>query len=267
MRKSITITARLLTALFIAFSASAFAQTEEKMVEKDTMKIKFKDLDNKLGKDDADDEVKYPRIYGGLTFSRIDWGFSRIIEDGSFTLSDENKFLAYKKASNFGFDVAQVGVRFNDKFKIYLSTGFEWNYLRLKENVLLAENTTPLTYAIVDPSEVNYSKNVLTTTYLRVPLTFELRSRKLRNGDRLKFAFGPMTGILLKATQRLKSDELGKQKFKDNYNFASFQYGGFARVGFGGVGLFAKYYANDLFEKSPTQEGLNNFAFGLTLGF
>lgn len=211
------------------------------------------------------EEVRYPRTYGGLTFSRIDWGFSRLLDNGSFTLGLESQFLEYKKASNFGFDVAQFGVRFNPQFKVYVSAGFEWNYLRLKHNVLLDQDATPLDYS--NPTEVTYKKNVFTSTYLRIPLTIELRTKKLANGERIKFAFGPMTGILLKGTQRLKSNELGKQKFKDNYNLATFQYGGFARIGYNDFGFFAKYYANDMFEKSPVQEGINNLTFGLTLGF
>lgn len=222
-----------------------------------------------LGTKEEDDEqkTKYPRFYGGLTFSRIDWGFSRLMNDGSFTLSEDNKFLSYKKASNFGFDVLQVGLRFNDNFKTYLSAGVEWNYLRLKENILLDQDATSLSYTLVDKEEVEYTKNVLTSTYMRVPLTFEWRSAKIKEDDRVKVAFGLMTGVLLKGTQRLKSKADGKQKFKDNFNLASFQYGPFIRIGYDSFGIFAKYYTNDMFENSPAQEGLNNFTFGLTLGF
>ncbi|WP_437920588.1 outer membrane beta-barrel protein [Sphingobacterium sp. LRF_L2] len=250
--------------LLIIFHANTVAQE----VESDSIvNSKNFDLEPTIGKKDYDDDgkqIKYPRIFGGLTFSRIDWGFSRLIDDGSFTLSADNQFLDYKKASNFGFDLAQIGLRFNDILKVYLSTGFEWNYLRLKKNIILDTEATPLSYA---DSDIQYDKNIFTSTYLRLPLTFELRSRKNRHGDRAKFAFGAMTGILLKGTQRLKSEELGKQKYKDNYNLASFQYGVFARVGFDCVGVFAKYYLNDMFENSPAQANVNNFTFGLTLGF
>lgn len=226
-----------------------------------------------LGKQDSDKAdstdtpavSKYPKTFGGITFSRIDWGFSRLINDGSFTLNENNEFLEYKKASNFGFDIAQFGIRFSDQFKTYISTGFEWNYLRLKHNVLLDQDATPLDYSY--PDDITYKKNVFTSTYLRVPLTFELRSKKFRNGDRAKLAFGAMTGILIKGSQRLKSREQGSQKFKDNYNLASFQYGAFARLGYDSMGVFVKYYFNDMFENSPNQDGLNNFTFGLTLGF
>lgn len=213
-----------------------------------------------------DEEISYPRTYGGITFTRIDWGFSRLSDGGSFTLDEQNQFLSYKKASNFGFDIAQFGIRFNDQFKVYLAAGFEWNYWRLKQDVLLLENVTPLTYEDLDP-EAHYAKNILTSTYLRVPITVELRSRQLKNGKRVKLAFGAMTGVLLKGTQRLKSEQYGKQKYKDTFNLRTFQYGPFVRLGYDNFGIFGKYYVNDLFEKSPQQDGLHNLAFGLTLGF
>jgi len=215
----------------------------------------------------ANEQHKYPRTFGGITFSRIDWGFSRLMDNGSFNLSEDNSFLSYKKASNFGFDIAQFGLRFNDNFKTYLSAGFEWNYLRLKQNILLKEDSQQLAYEVINKEDADYKKNIFTSTYLRIPLTFEWRSDKNHKGDRMKIAFGAMTGILLKGTQRLKSDANGKQKFKNNYNLASFQYGPFVRVGFDNFGILGKYYVNDMFENSPAQDGVSNFTFGLTLGF
>ncbi|QBQ42598.1 PorT family protein [Sphingobacterium psychroaquaticum] len=265
-----------LMALTMLYTGRAIAQEENKTTtvittttKTDSVKSEEKQvkINVSVGKQDYDDrgkEIKYPRIFGGLTFTRIDWGFSRLIDNGSFTLSDENKFLEYGKASNFGFDVAQFGVRTGDATKVYISTGFEWNYLRLKKNVVLDPDATPLAYT---ESDIAYKKNILTSTYLRVPLTFEWRSRKNHKGDRAKIAVGAMTGVLLKGSQRLKSSEMGKQGFRDNYNLASFQYGAFARVGFGSMALFTKYYFNDMFENSPDQKNLNNLTFGLTLGF
>lgn len=209
----------------------------------------------------------YP-IYG-ITFSRIDLGLVKLVDNGSFTLSDQNRDLRYQpgKTVNFGFDVLQAGYRFNGHFRVFLSGGFDWTYIRLRENIDFRENTVPLTWDIVDRDEVNYTKNRLTSTYLRLPLTFEWRSKHHSSLGRLKFAFGPEGGFLLKGTQRLKSDELGKQKFKDDYNFTQFRYGAFARFGVGAFGIYGKYYFNDIFENSPDQEGLRNFTFGLMFGF
>lgn len=223
------------------------------------------DEDNDKIKTTVDRPRKSRPIYG-ITFSRIDLGLVKLIDNGSFTLSDNNRDFKYRpgKTVNFGFDVLQAGYRFNDNFRLFLSAGFDWTYIRLRENIDFLENTTPLTW---ETSSTDYSKNKLTATYLRLPLTFELRSRHYSGLGRLRFAFGPEGGFLLKGTQRFKSDELGKQKFKDDYNFTQFRYGAFARFGVGSFGIYAKYYFNDLFENSPNQEGLQTMAFGLMLGF
>ncbi|MEJ5055058.1 outer membrane beta-barrel protein [Sphingobacterium sp. MYb382] len=241
---------------------------KKETTETDTIVVsKSIKVTTEIGKKDYDDrgnKIKYPRVFGGLTFTRIDWGFSRLIDNGSFTLGEDSKFLSYSKASNFGFDIAQFGVRASDAVKFYVSTGFEWNYLRLKKDIILTPDQSPLSY---EESDIHYKKNVLTSTYLRIPLTFEWRGPSNHNGRRAKVAAGLMTGILLKGSQRLKSSELGKQSIRDNYNLASFQYGAFTRVGFGSFALFGKYYFNDMFENSPEQKNLSNFTFGLTLGF
>ena len=205
----------------------------------------------------------------GITFSRIDLGLVKLIDNSSFSLSDNNRDFKYRpgKTVNFGFDVLQAGYRFNDHFRIFASAGFDWTYVRLRENIDFRENTTPLAWDYIDRNEVSYNKNKLTATYLRLPLTFELRGRHSSGLGRFKFAFGPEGGFLLKGTQRFKSDEFGKQKFKDDYNFTQFRYGAFARLGVGAFGIYGKYYFNDLFENSPNQEGLQTMAFGLMLGF
>lgn len=260
----------LIATISLASVCTAISQEvtikETVTVTQDSISTK-KNIKINLGVDDSEKKIKYPRAFGGITFSRIDWGFSRLIDNGNFTLSEDNSFLSYKKASNFGFDVAQFGLRFNDNFKSYISAGFEWNYLRLKENILLKQDNQFLDYEIIDKNDADYKKNILTSTYLRLPLTFEWRSDRNSHGKRVKVAFGAMTGILLKGSQRLKSDANGKQKFKNNYNLASFQYGPFIRIGYDDFGIFGKYYANDMFENSPNQKGLHNLTFGLSLGF
>lgn len=254
--KTLLITTALLT-FTVVFSNKGYSQ-ENLLAEMDSLTTE---------NEQEGEKAKYPRLYGGLTFTRIDWGFSRLIDNGNFKLSEENNFLAYSKASNFGFDILQFGLRFNDNFKSYISAGFEWNYLRLKNNVLLLRDSEALEYEIIDPNIVDYRKNILTTTYLRLPLSFEWRSNTNSNGKRVKVAFGAMAGILLKGSQRLKSNANGKQSFKDNYNFSKFQYGPFIRVGYRDIGIFSKYYVNDIFDNSPDQQGIHNLAFGVTLGF
>jgi hypothetical protein len=208
----------------------------------------------------------YPKGIFGLTFSRFDLGLATLIDNGSFTLSPKNQFLNYRswKTSNVGFDVIQMGVRFNDNFKVYLSGGFDWTLIRLRENITILPNQPVLTYRI---DNIDYSKNRFSSSYLRIPLSFDFRSKENRNGDRFHFVIGPDAGLLLNGRVKQISQENGKQKIDNDYHFAKVRYGGFVRVGYGGWGIFAKYYVNDMFENSPDQQGLKNFSFGFTFGF
>jgi len=204
------------------------------------------------------------RFMGGITFTRIDIGFSRLIDNGSFSLSPQNKFLDYKgsKTSTFSFDVLYFGYRFNPNFKMYIAGGFDWTLIRLKNNITIQQNTPDLSY-IEEP--VDFSKNRFSSSYVHFPLNFELRSKENHNGKRFYFVFGPEVSFLLNGKVKQISDERGKEKFRDDYDFQPVRVGGTVRLGYGGIGLFTKYYFNDMFDSAP-QAGLKNIAFGVTFG-
>ncbi|MES2378606.1 MAG: outer membrane beta-barrel protein [Bacteroidota bacterium] len=202
----------------------------------------------------------------GITFSRFDLGLTTLVDNGSFTLSPKNDFLSYRswKSSNVGFDLVQFGYRASPNFKIYISGGFDWMLLRLRKDITIQRDAPTLTYVT---DNIHFSKNRFSSTYLRVPLSFEFRTNEYSNGKRFRFIVGPETGILLGARVKQISEERGKQKLDDDYHFAKVRYGAFTRIGYGSAGLFAKYYFNDMFENSPAQAGLKNLAVGLTFGF
>jgi len=160
--------------------------------------------------------------------------------------------------------VFQMGVKFSQTFKIYLSGGFDWTLIRLRDNITILPNEPVLTYK---QDNIDFSKNRFSSSYLRIPLSFDFRSKKDSKGNRFHFVIGPDGGFLLDGMVKQISTEFGKQKIDDTYHFATFRYGGFFRVGYGDFGIFAKYYVNDMFENSPEQDELKNFSFGFTLGF
>jgi Outer membrane protein beta-barrel domain len=268
----------LITALICAAAGGVFAQdakTDSGKNTSDTSKsntgkgyhISLGMGDDYNNKRDSVTKVHiYPKGSFGLTFSRFDLGLATLIDNGSFTLSPKNQFLNYRswKTSNVGFDVIQMGVRFSDEFKIYLSGGFDWTLIRLRENVTILPDQPVLT---ARQDNIQYSKNRFSSSYLRIPLSFDFRTKENDRGDRFHFVIGPDAGILLNGRVKQISKENGKQKIDDDYHFTKVRYGGFVRVGYGGWGLFAKYYVNDMFENSPAQQGLKNFSFGLTFGF
>ncbi len=209
------------------------------------------------------DETK-GRFMGGITFTRIDLGFSRLVDNGSFSLSPTNDFLDYKagKTSTVSFDVLQFGYRFNQNFKVYLAGGFDWTLIRLKQDITLQNEPQNLAYIQED---IQFDKNRFSSSYVHIPLNFELRTKENDNGKRFYFVFGPEISFLLNGKIKQISDERGKQKVKDDYHLQPFRYGGTLRLGYGSLGVFTKYYFNDMFD-SPAQKGLRNMSFGITLG-
>nr|WP_199077133.1 outer membrane beta-barrel protein [Pedobacter sp. ASV19] len=204
------------------------------------------------------------RFIGGITLTRIDWGFSRLVDNGSFTLSPKNDFLSYRgaKTSTFSFDVIQFGYRFNPNFKVYLAGGFDWTLIRLRKDITIQRGGTDLTYI---EDNIHYSKNRFSNSYVHIPLNFEFRTKEDRDGKRFYFVVGPEVSFLLNGKMKQISDENGKVKTRDDYHFQPFRYGGTARIGYGWIGLFTKYYFNDMFD-SPAQKGLKNMSFGITIG-
>ena len=267
--KHLIFTALLVSGLAGAMAPSVFAQQDT--VVKDTV-IKKKNkymvrigggtLVSKMA--DSTETTKKGRFVGGVTFTRVDLGFSRLIDNGSFNLSPTNEFLDYKggKTSTFSFDVLQFGYRFNSNVKVYVAGGFDWTLIRLRDNVTIQKNLPTLTAL---PENVEFSKNRFSSSYVHIPLNFEFRTNETKKGKRFYFILGPEVSFLLGGKVKQISDEFGKQKQYDNYHFQSVRYGGSFRFGYGGLGLFTKYYFNDMFN-TPAQAGLKNMSFGVTFG-
>jgi hypothetical protein len=213
---------------------------------------------------DSTNKVSKGRFIASITATRFDLGFSKLIDNGSFSLSPANDFLDYKaaKTSTVSLDVLQLGYRFNSNFKVYLAGGFDWTHIRLKRNITMKKNSPVLDY---DTESIEFSKNRFSSFYVHIPLNFELRTRENENGKRFYFVFGPEIAFLTNAKVKQISKDKGKEKFNDDYNFQPFRYGGTVRLGYGAFGIFTKYYFSDMFDSAP-QEGLKNMSFGLTLG-
>ena len=284
----------LFTAILFAAATGVFAQSTNTpttttttttvvnakgdTIRTDTVKTKRKGFKFKFGqgteagsvsvnrRDTVKEVSKAPGFSWGLTFARFDLGLATFVDNGSFKLSPQNNFLRYRswKSSNVGFDIIQAGYRFNSAFRIYVSGGFDWTHMRLREDITILQDQPVLTYR---QDAIQYSKNRFTSSYFRIPLTFDWRSHVNNAGKRFHLAGGGDIGILYNGRVKQISDENGKEKFNDDYHFTKVRYGVFARVGYGFSGLFAKYYFNDVFENSPAQKGLKNLSVGLTFGF
>lgn len=270
--KRIILTALLISGLTSAISHQAIAQQDSTKKKKYNISVSFGDENNVRNRrnrdtnnvDSSNNNRNNGRFMGGITFTRVDLGFSRLIDNGSFSLSPANDFLDYKgiKTSTVSFDVLQFGYRFNSNFKVYLAGGFDWTLIRLKRDITLQNE--PQSLGILE-EDINFDKNRFSSSYVHIPLNFEFRTKENDNGKRFYFVVGPEISFLLNGKIKQISDERGKQKVKDDYHFQPFRYGGAVRVGYGGLGIFTKYYVNDMFD-SPAQKGLTNMSFGITFG-
>ncbi|MGN7988383.1 outer membrane beta-barrel protein [Pedobacter jeongneungensis] len=268
--KRLIFTALMVSGLAGVMAPGAFAQ-QDTVVKDTVIKKKAKYTLNIGGgnlitkSSDSLDKAKKGRFVGGITFTRIDWGFSRLIDNGSFNLSPNNDFLDYKggKTSTFSFDILQFGYRFNSNFKVYVAGGFDWTLIRLRKDITIAKNSNEFVYT--DQSPVHFSKNRFSSSYVHIPLNFEFRTNENKNGKRFYLVLGPEVSFLLNGKIKQISEERGKEKQYDSYHFQSVRYGGTVRFGYGGLGLFTKYYFNDMFTTSQ-QAGLKNMSFGVTFG-
>lgn len=264
----------LLTLFVCCFFIAGFAQEKSKadtvlIITVDSTKKAHKKVSVRIDKQtDTTKKVIKPssKFFAKMTFSRIDLGLSKNIDNGSFTLSPENAFLESEtwKSTNFGFDLFEMAYRFNSYFKIYLSAGFDWNHMRLKQNITILPDQPSLTYRT---DTIDYKKNRFSNQYLRVPLGIQLRSKDDKDGKKVYFVAGPEIGILLNGKVKQHSSEKGREKVRDDYNFEPFRYGAYARFGYGSWGIYTKYYFNDVFAKEQGPSDFRNMSFGLMLGF
>ena len=287
----------LLFALLSAFISSSYAQEKTKKdsvlvktkrdtvsekAKKDTVLIITTDTLSKkkrtkitfeFGKKDTTNKDSTEKSFkpgskfsAQFTLSRIDLGLSTYLDNGSYKLSPANSYLKQQtwKSSNFGFEFFQMGYRFNSYFKVYLAAGLDWNHIRLEENITFQKKQPALIYVT---ETVDFKKNRFSSQYLRVPLGFQLRTKDDEKGNKFNFVFGPEVGFLINGKVKQVSNARGKEKFKDDYNLDPFRYGAFVRLGYGGMGVYAKYYMNDVFAEGQGPTDFKNLSVGLMFGF
>ncbi|HEX3385958.1 MAG TPA: PorT family protein, partial [Mucilaginibacter sp.] len=156
-------------------------------------------------------ENRYPQGFAGITFARFDLGYTTLIDNGSFNLSQKNRFLDYNqwKSSNVGFDVFQMGMKVSPNFRFYISAGFDWTLIRLRNNITIQPGTPALSWL---PDSVHLHKNRFSSSYLRIPFSFDFHTSEDARGNRFHFVFGPEGGLLLDGMVKQVSTVDGKQK-------------------------------------------------------
>jgi Outer membrane protein beta-barrel domain len=154
------------------------------------------------------------------------------------------------------------------KNHINLVTGFglEWNSYAFRNNTTLQANTNQ-PEAIEEG--LDFSKNKLKTTFVRVPLMLEFNTGKTEENN-FHVAVGGTIGYNIfrnrvKQVFEVNGDEQ-KRKIKDDFNVNPFRYGATARIGYNDFTLFANYDLSTFFKENRGPK-LNTFSAGFSLNF
>ena len=195
-------------------------------------------------------------------------GFNNAIGDGQ-KIGDEYSFM--------GSGFIELGIAWKTRLlkesnavRLKYGFSFQWNKLTPKNDRYFVQdgNTTTLE---VFPSELKESEFRITN--LVFPLHFEFGpSRKIERknyyrystSDHFKVGIGGYVGFNIGTQQKLRFEEDGdrvKQKIRRSYNATPFVYGLSAYVGYGGIGLYAKYDLSPVFKNQAVDQ--NNLSLGL----
>ncbi len=158
--------------------------------------------------------------------------------------------LDYAKSIQFGLNLYEKDFHIVKNYvNIVTGFGFDFNSYAFQNSVTLNGDTTYLS-ATID-STIDYKKNILNVTYLKVPLMLEFNTSK---NPKKNFHIGVGAEIAYRIHSVTKqkydaNDKHYKIKQKDDFNLEPFRYSAVARIGFNNVTVFANYGLNRLFKK------------------
>lgn len=171
--------------------------------------------------------------------------------DNQFPTTTELDFLTLDPAKSIGLQVNFAEKRFpiiKDYLGVVTGLGFQWNRYSLKG----AYDLTVVNDTLVGVNTgLNYSKNVLTSTYLQAPLLLQISTSK-KPSQSWNISAGVVGGIRVGARQEQKWEADGKKnkdKTKDDFQFNPFQASLMATVGYGDWSLYVTYGLSDVFNE------------------
>jgi hypothetical protein len=160
---------------------------------------------------------------------------------------------------------------FKNSNALRLKYGFslQWNKLSPKDDMYFVQNSNVTSLEIFPD---NLIESEFRVTNLVFPVHFEFGpSKKIEKEDhfrysthkQVKFGIGGYGGFNIGTQQKLRYKQDGdrvKEKIKRNYNTTDFVYGLSAYVGYGSIGIYAKYDLNPLFKNQSFDQ--NNISMG-----
>ena len=177
------------------------------------------------------------------------------------------------KSYNFSFNFVQFNIPLFSKYMGFVTgMGIEWNNYSLKQNIDLFEdqnNNGYINYVEIDPEDMNYTKNILRSIYLNVPLIYEFQIPVTKRDKRINIGLGVIGSMKIGSKfKKIYEIDGNKQKIKlnEDYQISPFRYSATLRIGFRALQLYANYSLVPLFEKNKGPE-LYPVSVGIRIGF
>ena len=178
-------------------------------------------------------------------------------------------FIELDPARSIGVQLNLLEKRFpiiKDYLGITTGLGIQWNRFALKGNYdITATNDTIFG---VENTSVQYSKNVLSSTYLQAPLLLQINTNK-NPSESWTIAAGIVGGIRIGGLHKTKWEVDGNQskdKTKDDFNFNPFSASLMGLVGYGNWNLYMTYNLTDVFNEGSALS-LRGVNAGILLSF
>jgi hypothetical protein len=204
----------------------------------------------------------------------IDLGFANLVDNTNYTTAQTQGYLnnvngdvtansmalrTWKTSNvNIWFFMQKLNIHRN-AFNLKYGLGLEMYNFRYKHN--LSYRKDPYPHILNDT--LNFSKNKLYAGYLTVPLMLNFNPLP-NNHNSFSMSVGVSAGYLVGSHQKQISSELGKQKYRDDFNLNPWRFAAVGEIGLGEIRLYGSYSLNGLYKPST---GLNQtpYAVGIRL--
>lgn len=250
----------ILSALFLSFGADAqIVKTTTDSAGKNHQSMSLA-----LGTDEEQDSSnKKWDVYVGI----VDVGINNLRDKTDYTsaaaqgflqvpdnLKNENLF-SLRVAKSVNVNVYPVMLKYRmvktKAQRLYASVGLGFQVYNFRFGKPITYRNEIMPMVMMD--SIQFSKNKIAVTYLSMPLMITAKTRMAKDLW-LVYGVGVSGGFRINSMQKQISDERGKQKNRDQFNFNNFNACINAELGIDGyVRLFAGYQLTNLYAHSLEQ--------------
>ena len=218
--------------------------------------------------------VRVPREKFKGHWAGCDIGFNGYVNSDFLTApTREDRFMDLNgsKSLTLSINILQYNIdlqRNKNNFGMVIGAGLTfYNYRTDRPYTFERDPNTGKTIGVPVPNERYIEKNKITSSFINIPLLFELQVPSSHPFNRFYISCGPYCGFKIGGHTKLVYKENGnrvKDKDSDDINLTPFQYGAMVRVGYRFINLYATCNFSTLYVGNRGPE-LYPFTIGLSL--